>query len=35
MVGFCHVGNLLGNHDNGDDDDDDNDDNEWDFVLVC
>ena len=23
MVGFCHCGNMLGNHDGDDDDDDD------------
>ena len=26
MVGFCHGGDLLGNHDDGDDDDGDDDD---------
>ena len=28
MVGFCHGGNLLGNHDDDDDDDDGDDDND-------
>ena len=28
MVGFCHCGNMLGNHDGDDDDDDDDDDND-------
>ena len=35
MVGFCHGGNMLGNHGDGDaDDDDDNDDGEVDHVLA-
>ena len=35
MVGFCHVGNLLGNHDvDGGDDDDDDDDDDTRFISA-